>query len=250
MREVCAESSEQIIAVLGPRLESLGRLAVNLQLGPAIRGDRHVSSRLKAARSLEDVVVAAASRLEVQGDVTADVASLRAQLHSAQAAQAAAENSSRSEVYRHENTMVFLKHARAEVDQLKKEVKRLRALEVHNTKELESYRAAVDAHTELGDRLENRVKLAEETSDRLAQQIKREQEVFKASVASSTAQSRRLHQLLSRMDATDDSATVRYRRRIEDLEERVKRLVRANKTLRSRVKLEEMDPDVLVLVVE
>ncbi|KAE8953699.1 hypothetical protein PR002_g32294, partial [Phytophthora rubi] len=146
--------------------------------------------------------------------------------------------------------MVFLKHARAEVDQLKKEVKRLRALEVHNTKELESYRAAVDAHTELGDRLENRVKLAEETSDRLAQQIKREQEVFKASVASSTAQSRRLHQLLSRMDATDDSATVRYRRRIEDLEERVKRLVRANKTLRSRVKLEEMDPDVLVLVVE
>ncbi|KAE8952302.1 hypothetical protein PR001_g33356 [Phytophthora rubi] len=49
--------------------------------------------------------------------------------------------------------MVFLKHARAEVDQLKKEVKRLRALEEHNTKELESYRAAVDAHTELGDRL-------------------------------------------------------------------------------------------------
>ncbi|KAE8960167.1 hypothetical protein PR001_g30474, partial [Phytophthora rubi] len=217
---------------------------VNLQLGPAIRGDRHVSSRLKAARSLEDVVADAAPRLEVQGDVTADVASLRAQLHPAQAAQAAAENSSRSEVYRHENTMVFLKHARAEVDQLKKEVKRLRALEVHNTKELESYRAAVDAHTELGDRLENRVKLAEETSDRLAQQIKREQEVFKASVASSTAQSRRLHQFLSRMDATDDSATVRYRRRIEDLDERVKRLVRANKTLRSRVKLEEMDPDV------
>ncbi|KAE9260487.1 hypothetical protein PF008_g33091, partial [Phytophthora fragariae] len=99
--------------------------------------DRHVSSRLKAARSLEDVVVAAAPRLEVQGDVTADVASLRAQLLSAQAAQAAAENSSRSEVYRYENTMGFFKHARAEVDQLKKEVKRLRALEVHNTKELE-----------------------------------------------------------------------------------------------------------------
>ncbi|KAJ8577423.1 hypothetical protein ON010_g1784 [Phytophthora cinnamomi] len=53
--EACAESSGRVIAVLGPRLESLRRLAVNVHQGLSIRGDRHVVSRLAAAHSLDNV---------------------------------------------------------------------------------------------------------------------------------------------------------------------------------------------------
>ncbi|GMF34104.1 unnamed protein product [Phytophthora lilii] len=53
LMEAGAESSERVIAVLGPRLEQLGRLAVGLQVAPSIRGDRRPVQRLvKANRTL------------------------------------------------------------------------------------------------------------------------------------------------------------------------------------------------------
>ncbi|GMF29475.1 unnamed protein product [Phytophthora fragariaefolia] len=98
--------------------------------------------------------------------------------------------------------------------------------------------------------MENRVKAAEDSVQRLSSELTRERETFKAAVASNTAQSRRLHNLLSASSVADVPAETQLRRRTEDLQERVKRLVTANRTLRARVKLEEMDPDTLVLVTE
>ncbi|EGZ07034.1 hypothetical protein PHYSODRAFT_341193 [Phytophthora sojae] len=250
VHDVRDESSERILAVLGSKLESLGRLSVNLQLGPSIRGDRRVGSRLASARNLDEVVTAAEPNMDVGEGSTLDMATLRARLHSAESAQAAAENRLRSQTYSLENQKVFLKNAYDEIAQLKKDVAHLRQLEAHYIVELESSNAAVDGLRECSDRQENRVRVAEDSQARALAQLKREQEVYKAAVASSTAQSRRLHDLLARSDAADDTAPARLRRRNEDLEEQVKRLTRANKTLRAHVQLEEMDPDVLVLAVE
>ncbi|GMF66313.1 unnamed protein product [Phytophthora lilii] len=94
--EASAESSERVIAVLGPRLEQLGRLAVGLQVAPSIRG-------VDAAKSLEEVVNAAVPCMDVGGDVTLYLATMRGQLYSAEAAQAAAEKSLHQEIYRREN---------------------------------------------------------------------------------------------------------------------------------------------------
>ncbi|KAG6590564.1 uncharacterized protein IUM83_18355 [Phytophthora cinnamomi] len=248
--EVSAEASEHVIAVLGPWLDLIGRLNVTLHQGPNIRGDRHVGSRLAAAHSLEDVVAAAQPNMGVHDDINLDLAMMRGQLQYAEAARAAAENSAMKESFKHENTMVFLKQARAEFEHSKKEVKRLRVLEAHYLQEMEGLRGAVDAHTETAARLENRVRVADNECKRLALQRTREQTVFKAAVASSTAQSKRLHDLLARLDAGDDSSSTRLQRRNEDLQEQVKRLTRANRTLRARVKFEDMDPDVLVLISE
>ncbi|KAG6623149.1 uncharacterized protein IUM83_12289 [Phytophthora cinnamomi] len=247
--EASAEASERVIGVLGPRLDLIGRLNVTLHQGPNIRGDRHVGSRLAAARSLEDVVAAAQPNMGVHDDINLDLAVMRGQLHSAEAARAAAENSAMKESFKHENTMVFFVQARAELEHSKREVKRLRALEAHYLQEMKGLRGAVDAHTETAARLENRVR-ADDECKRLALQLTRDQTAFKAAVASSTAQSKRLHDLLARLDAVDDSSSTRLQRRNEDLQEQAKRLTRVNRTPRAHVKFEDMDPDVLVLISE
>ncbi|EGZ13085.1 hypothetical protein PHYSODRAFT_334895 [Phytophthora sojae] len=225
VRDACDESSERILAVLGSKLESLGRLSVNLHLGPSIRGDHRVGSRLASARNLDEVVTAAEPNMNVGEGSTLGMATMRARLHSAESAQAAAENRLWSQTYSLENQKVFLKNANNEIAQLKKEVAHLRQLEAHYIVELESSNAAVDGLIECSERQENRVRVAEDS------------------------QARRLHDLLARSDAADDTAPARLRRRNEDLKEQVKWLTRANKTLRAHVQLEEMDPDVLVLAV-
>ncbi|GMF18434.1 unnamed protein product [Phytophthora fragariaefolia] len=108
----------------------------------------------------------------------------------------------------------------------------------------------VEQHKELYQRMENRVKAAEDSVQRLTSQLMREREVFKAAVAANTAQSRRLRNLLSSSGAADVSTETYLRRRNEDLHKRVKRLIAANRTLRARAKLEELDPDTSVLVAE
>ncbi|KAG3126606.1 hypothetical protein PI126_g22245 [Phytophthora idaei] len=90
----------------------------------------------------------------------------------------------------------------------------------------------------------------EDESQRLTQYTARQKEIFKATVATATSQLRRLHQLVSDSDIADDSGNTRLERRNEDLREQVKRLSNANKALRAHARLEEMDPDVLVLVLE
>ncbi|GMF33423.1 unnamed protein product [Phytophthora lilii] len=215
--EASAESSERVIAVLWPHLEQLGRLAVGLQVAPSIRGDRRVRSRVDAAKSLEEVVNAAVPCMDVGGDVTLDLATMRGQLYSAEAAQAAAEKSLHQEICRREN---------AELN------------------------AIVATHNEVYAKLAKRVQAAEDHAQRVSKQLAREQEVFKATVAANTAQCSRLHRLLASSDVADYSASARLRRCNEDLMERVQRLVKANRTLRARVQLEEMDPDFLVLISE
>ncbi|GMF13599.1 unnamed protein product [Phytophthora lilii] len=96
--DACAESSERVIEMLGPRLEHLGRLSVGLQVVPCIRGDRRVRSSVDTAKSFDEVVTAAVPNMDVGGDVTLDLGTSRGQLYAAETAQAAAENSLHQEI--------------------------------------------------------------------------------------------------------------------------------------------------------
>ncbi|KAI9994099.1 hypothetical protein PInf_016663 [Phytophthora infestans] len=92
--------------------------------------------------------------------------------------------------------------------------------------------------------------MADEEYNHLIQSFKRQKEIFKTTVAANTNPVRRLHALFANFDVADDSANAHLKRRNEDLREQVKCLANANKTLRAHVKLEEMDLDVLVPVIE
>ncbi|GMF25378.1 unnamed protein product [Phytophthora lilii] len=137
-----------------------------------------------------------------------------------------------------------------ERDSLRAELRRSKEAQAQLVKKVEQLNAIVATHNEVYAKLAKRVQAAEDHAQRVSKQLAREQEVFKATVAANTAQCSRLHRLLASSDVADDSANARLRRRNEDLMERVQRLVKANRTLRARVQLEEMDPDVLVLISE
>ncbi|GMF14283.1 unnamed protein product [Phytophthora lilii] len=190
--EAGAESSERVIAVLGPRLKQLGRLAVGFQVAPSIRGDRRVRSRVDAAKSLEEVVSAAVHCLDVGGDVTLDLATMRGQLYSAEAAQAAAEKSLHQEIYRRENAEVLAKTAFGERDSLRVELRRSKEAQAQLAKKVEQLNAIVATHNEVYAKLAKRVQAAEDYAQRVSKLLVREQKVFKATVAANTAQCLRL----------------------------------------------------------
>ncbi|KAG7376544.1 hypothetical protein PHYPSEUDO_013204 [Phytophthora pseudosyringae] len=148
------------------------------------------------------------------------------------------------------NAELFSREATKELDQAKKAIRRQRELEQLSLQKIDEYHAQVELHNELSLRQENRVKAAEEPVNRLKRQLQYEQDAFKTAMATSPSQSKRRHRLLSNSDIADVSSSARLRQRNEDLHEQVKRLIQANKVFRARVKLEEMDPDVLVLVTE
>ncbi|KAG3024557.1 hypothetical protein PC121_g8118 [Phytophthora cactorum] len=240
LREVNHEVSERVISTLAPQIETAARISVGMQLGSPVRGNK----RIYALQEVADSVVPDSGD---ESDTTSqELARLRSEIRSAQAAQATAEE----EIMHRESAQMACSSARRKLEQTQREVHRLRERKSSVLQELDASNAQVDAHNELYQRLENRIKSAEDESQPLTQYTARQKEIFKATVATNTSQIRRLHQLLSDSDIADDSANTCLKRRNEDLREQVKRLSSANKALRAHVRLEEMDPDVLVLVLE
>ncbi|GMF26165.1 unnamed protein product [Phytophthora fragariaefolia] len=223
--EASAEDSERVIAVLGSRLEAMTRMVVGLHLEPAIRDDRRVRSKLEAAKCLDEVIPAAVPDPQVGTDNSLDVAVLRAQVYAAETAQAASERALAKETFRRENAAAVTSSTKA-----------LTRLWTSTRNSTSAWKIAS--------------RLPDDSVQRLSSQLSRERETVKAAVASNTAPSRRLHNLLSTSIAADSSKEVQLRRRAEDLQERVERLVTANRVPRARVKHEEMDPDTLALVTE
>ncbi|RAW43452.1 hypothetical protein PC110_g438 [Phytophthora cactorum] len=251
LREVNHEVSDRVISTLAPQIETAARISVGMQLGSPVRGNKRIYVRFVATRSLQEVADSVVPDSGDESETTSQgLARLRSEIHSAQAAQATAEPSLTKEIMHRESAQTVCSSARRELEQTQREVHRLRERESSVLRELDAFNAQVDAHNELSQRLENRIKSAEDESQRLTQYTARQKEIFKATVATNTSQIRRLHQLLSDSDIADDSANTRLKRRNKDLREQVKLLSSANKALRAHVKLEEVDPDGLVLVLE
>ncbi|GMF42905.1 unnamed protein product [Phytophthora fragariaefolia] len=203
LEETSAETSEQVIAVLGPRLEAIYRLVVGLHLEPAKRGDRRVRSKLEAAKCLDEVIAAAIPDTQIGPDNSLDVAVLRAQVYAAETTQAAAERELAKEVFRWENEAAVTSSTMKELAETRRQLKISKEITARYRHDAEAMSAVVEQHKELYQRMENRVKAAEDSVQRLSSQLTREREAFKAAVASNTVQSRRLHNLLSASSVAD-----------------------------------------------
>ncbi|KAG7375753.1 hypothetical protein PHYPSEUDO_015349 [Phytophthora pseudosyringae] len=183
LRDSNAEATERLIAILGPRLETIALLTAGLHLSPSVRGDRRMQRRFKTAHTLEEVGASVVPQPDDPCDTSSEVATLRSQLYAAEAAQTAA---GAREVMLRENAELFSREATKELDQAKKEVRRQRELEQLSLRKLDGCHAQVELHNELSLRQENHVKAAEESVSRLKCQLQREQEVFKAAVVEQT----------------------------------------------------------------
>ncbi|GMF36312.1 unnamed protein product [Phytophthora fragariaefolia] len=250
LKDASAETSERVIAVLGSRLEAMTRLVVGLHLEPSIRGDRRVRSKMEPDKCLDDVISALIPDSRVGADNPLDVVILRAQVYAAETAQASAERELAKETFRRENAAAVTSSTTKDLAETLRQLQISRDITARYQHDASALNTVLEQHKELYQRMENQVKATEDSVQRLTSQLTREREVFKAAVAANTAQSRRLYNLLSSSGAADVSTKTYLRRRNEDLQERVKRLIAANRTLRARVNLEELDPDTSVLVAE
>ncbi|GMF26775.1 unnamed protein product [Phytophthora fragariaefolia] len=163
LEEASAETSERIIAVLGPRLEAISRLVVGLHLEPAIRGDRRARSKLDAAKCLDEVIAAAVPDTQVGPDNSLDVAILRAQVYAAKTAQAAAEREHAKEVFRRENAAAVTFSSMKELAETRRQLKISKEIAARYRHDAETMSAVVEQHKELYQRMENRVKVADVT---------------------------------------------------------------------------------------
>ncbi|KAG3065722.1 hypothetical protein PC122_g18037 [Phytophthora cactorum] len=197
-----------------------------------VRGNKRIYAGFVAAPSLEEVADSVVSDSGDESETTSqELARLRSEIHSSQAAQATAEASFTKEIMRRESLQMACSSARREMKQTQTEVHRLRERQSSVLQELDAFNVQVDVHKELYQRLENCIKSAEDEFQRLTQYTSPQKKVFTATVATNTSQIRRLHHLLSDSDIADDSANTRLERRNEDIRDQVKRVSSTNKAL-------------------
>ncbi|OWZ06042.1 hypothetical protein PHMEG_00021761 [Phytophthora megakarya] len=231
-------------------MEALGRLAVGLHLQPAIRGNRRVQELVDAADSVESIYSATIYQSPAQQPApTEHEGTLRGYVHAAQSAQKAAEGRLLTEIGLRENAESLLRSCHQEFAALRKTVENAQALTAHYKAVSYKFEANID-HTEVLARSENRVRAAEDTVADLNRQLKHTKSAFMAKIAAKTTQVANLSATLAISHIVDDSAEGKASRRCSELLERNRRLMTANRTLRTRVKLVQLDPDVLVLVTE
>ncbi|KAG3145633.1 hypothetical protein PC128_g24177 [Phytophthora cactorum] len=198
----------------------------------SVRGNKRIYAGFVAAPSLEEVADSVVSDSGDESETTSqELARLRSEIHSSQAAQATAEASFTKEIMRRESLQMACSSARREMKQTQTEVHRLRERQSSVLQELDAFNVQVDVHKELYQRLENCIKSAEDEFQRLTQYTSPQKKVFTATVATNTSQIRRLHHLLSDSDIADDSANTRLERRNEDIRDQVKRVSSTNKAL-------------------
>ncbi|GMF36926.1 unnamed protein product [Phytophthora fragariaefolia] len=163
LEDTSAETSERVIAVLGPRLEAISRLVVGLHLESAIRGDRRVRSKLEAAKCLDKVIGAAVPDTQVGPDNSLDVAVLRAQVYAAESARAAAERELAKEAFRRENETAVTSSTMKELTKTRRQLKIAKEIAARYLHDAQTMSAVAEQHKELYQRMENRVKAAEDS---------------------------------------------------------------------------------------
>ncbi|OWZ04934.1 hypothetical protein PHMEG_00023074, partial [Phytophthora megakarya] len=205
------------------KMEALERLVVRLHLQAAIRGNRRVQELVDAADSVESIYSAAIYPSPARQPAPTELeGTLRGYVRAAQSAQKAAEGRLLTEIDLRENAEGLLRSCHQEIAALRKSVENAQALTTHYKAVSDKFEANISDHSEVWARSENRVRAAEDTVADLNRQLKHVKSAFMAKIAANTTQ----------------------------LLERNRRLTTANRTLRSRVKLDQLDPDLLVPVTE
>ncbi|OWY91371.1 hypothetical protein PHMEG_00040074 [Phytophthora megakarya] len=110
--------------------------------------------------------------------------------------------------------------------------------------------AVIKIHQEMYHRLENRFQLALRSNEIMTKEVNHGRSEYLVGIQAFKKSHEKLHKLLSHTDPKETTLTSKLRERNRDLVRRVKRLEKANSALSSRLRLEDMDPEALVLMVE
>ncbi|KAG2771946.1 hypothetical protein PC116_g19925 [Phytophthora cactorum] len=130
LREVNADVSERMFAVLTPQIATVARVTVGPQLSSPVRGNRSMFQRFQEARNLTEVVSSVIPEpIDLENAAEQEVAHLRADLHAGQSTQATAAKSFTKEILRRESLQLASSAASRDLEQTKKEVCRLRERE-------------------------------------------------------------------------------------------------------------------------
>ncbi|OWY90681.1 hypothetical protein PHMEG_00041083, partial [Phytophthora megakarya] len=100
------------------------------------------------------------------------------------------------------------------------------------------------------DRLENRFQLALRSNEILTKEVNHARSEYLVGIQAFKKSHENLHKILCQTDLKETTLTIKLRERNRDLVRRVKRLEKANSALSSRLRLEDMDPEALVLMVK
>ncbi|OWZ04625.1 hypothetical protein PHMEG_00023438 [Phytophthora megakarya] len=99
-------------------------------------------------------------------------------------------------------------------------------------------------------KLENRLKLAHANSDSLSRDLKTTREVFKRKIVEYNSSFDCLNALLQLTDPEETPLTQKLRARVRELVAENKRLQKTASSLRSRIRLDDMDPETLICMLE
>ncbi|OWY95668.1 hypothetical protein PHMEG_00034266 [Phytophthora megakarya] len=207
---------ETVCQAMDGRLAEMLRFYVTLHWGPNVRGRTTFKCRLDAARSFEDVLI-----------------SRQASLKSAEASRTVMENKLFSEQCARANAETWAQQLSADRDAAHKEIKLVKSREASLNAQISEMNAVIKSYQQMYDRLENRMQLALRSNEILTKESHEN-----------------LHKLLSHTDSKETALTIKLREHNQDLVRRVKSLEKANSALSSRLRLDDMDPEALVLKVE
>ncbi|OWZ09687.1 hypothetical protein PHMEG_00017573, partial [Phytophthora megakarya] len=166
---------------------------------------------------------------------------------SAEASRAVMENKPFTEQCARANAETWAQQCSADRDAAHKEIKLVKSREASLDVQISQMNAVIKSHQEMYDRLENRFQLALRSNEILTKEVnhgRSEYLVWIQEVPRESPQASVSHQ------SEGDHLTSKLRERNRELVRRVKRLEKANSALSSRLRLEDMDPEALVLMVE
>ncbi|OWZ17199.1 hypothetical protein PHMEG_0008894 [Phytophthora megakarya] len=110
--------------------------------------------------------------------------------------------------------------------------------------------AGTTTHQEMYDRLESQIQLGHRSNAILTKEVNHARSEYLVGIQAFKKFHKNCHKLLSLTDPTETTLTLELCERNRDLFRRVKRLEKAYSGLGARLRLEDMDPEVLVLMVE
>ncbi|OWY98383.1 hypothetical protein PHMEG_00030867 [Phytophthora megakarya] len=179
-----------------------------------------------------------------------NIPAAQAALKSAEASRTVMENKLFSEQCALANAETWAQQFSADRDAAHKEIKLVKSREASLNVQISEMNAVVKSHQEMYDRLENRFQLALRSNELLTKEVNHGRSEYLVGIQAFKKSHENLHKILCQTDPKETTLTSKLRERNRDLVRQVKHLEKANSALSSRLRLEDMDAEALVLMVE
>ncbi|OWY97559.1 hypothetical protein PHMEG_00031883 [Phytophthora megakarya] len=233
------------------RLAEMMRFYATLHWGSNVRGRTTFKRRQDAARSFEGVLSCSDPvPADALTEVRRELAAAQAFLNSAEASRTVMENKLFSEQGARANAETWVQQISADRDAAHKEVKLVKSRETSLNVQISEMKAVIKSHQEMYGRSENRFQMGLRSNEILTKEVNHGHSEYLVGIQEFKKSHENLHKLFSQSDPKETTLTSKLRKRNRDLVHRVKRLEKANSARSSRLRLEDMDPEALVLMIE